>query len=221
MTLHRFKITVLIFSAFLLVRCGTPPSQGFENPDHGFVSWKPAPNWEDALLSGNGTMGAMVFGVPHEETVIVNHALHYLPHSIPPEPIDQASHLKEIRELLAEGKYREAAGIPVDQSMKEGYGKKHWIDPYVLFCNLDISMPAGNVRHYKRMVDFSTGETQVEWQQNGTLIRRKLFVSRPDSLLVMKISGSDLISASLTLNQHPVPWNQQAQINNAIKEVQT
>jgi alpha-L-fucosidase 2 len=210
------------FLLLLMIMVGTVVfSQTFEKPEHGFVSWKPAPDWESALLSGNGTLGAMVFGDPHQETVIVNHALHYLPNWIPLQPIDQASRLEEIRSLLAEGKYRKAAEVPVDQSMKEGYEEKQWIDPYVPFCNIDIRMSAGNILDYSRMVDFETGEAKVEWLQNGNLIQRTLFVSRPDSLLVMRISGSDKVSASLALQRHPVAWDQWEYINGAIQGVET
>ena len=33
-------------------------------PERGFISGKPADNWEQALVTGNGKLGAMVFGVP-------------------------------------------------------------------------------------------------------------------------------------------------------------
>ncbi|WP_245531796.1 glycosyl hydrolase family 95 catalytic domain-containing protein [Anaerophaga thermohalophila] len=209
-----------IFFIISLVGCQSA-HQRFENPCQGFVSWKPAPAWDEALLSGNGTMGAMVFGNPHEETVIVNHALHYLPNWIPQQPIDQASRLKEIRSLLSEGKYREAARVPQEQSMIEGYGEKKWIDPFVPFCNIIISMPPGDVENYVRMVDFSTGEAKTEWEQNGRLMQRSLFVSRPDSVIVLRISGSDKVSASLALSRHPVSWDQWDMINGAFRNVRT
>jgi hypothetical protein len=219
--MHR-RILSNICLGFLFAITGvTAVAQPFEKPEHGFVSWKPAPDWESALLSGNGTMGAMVFGDPHQETVVVNHALHYLPNWVPLQPIDQASRLDEIRSLIAEGKYRKAAEVPVDQSIKEGYGEKKWIDPYVPFCNIDVQMPAGNVEDYSRMVDFETGEAKVEWLQNGNLIQRSLFVSRADSLLVMRISGSDKVTASLSLRRHPVAWDQWEYINSAIQSVET
>lgn len=209
-----------IFFIVFLVGCRSP-HQHFEHPRQGFVSWKPAPAWEDALLSGNGTMGVMVFGNTHEETIIVNHALHYLPMWIPQQPIDQASRLREIRSLLAGGKYREAARVPQEQSMIEGYGEKKWIDPFVPFCNINISMPPGDVKNYIRMVDFSTGEAKTEWEQNGRLMQRSVFVSRSDSIIAVRICGSDKVSASLALNRHPVPWDQWDIINGAIRDVQT
>jgi hypothetical protein len=50
----------------------------------------------------------MVMGRPHDETIILNHALLYLPASYPIKPINQASRLEEIRRLNLSGKYTEA-----------------------------------------------------------------------------------------------------------------
>ncbi|PZX16392.1 glycosyl hydrolase family 65 [Breznakibacter xylanolyticus] len=191
----------------------------FDTPRCGFSSWMPAPVWEDALLSGNGTMGAMVFGKPHDETIILNHAQCFLPNRIPKQALDQASRLDEIRQLLADGKNQEAARIPVEQSMLEGFGEQHWIDPLVPFANLKVSMAAGNISNYRRMVDFATGEAKVEWEQNGQLFQRCLFVSRPDSVVVLHIRSTGKINASLSLARHQVNWDQWNYINNAIKSV--
>lgn len=194
---------------------------GFKNPERGFVSWKPAPVWEDALLSGNGTIGAMVFGKPHEETIILNHARCYLPMRTPPKPINQASRLAEIRDLMAQGKFVEATRIPVEQASKEGFSEMLWIDPYVPFANIRLNMAPGNVTNYIRMVDFETGEAKVQWQQDGQLYQRSLFVSRADSVVVLRIKSSGLVNCAISLARHPVAWDQWTYINGTIKNVET
>lgn len=208
---------ILTSFALLLAVAGTAQVTVFEPPTRGFVSWMPAPSWEEGLLSGNGTIGAVVYGKPHDETIIFNHALLYLPNRIPKQPIDQASRLTEIRQLLAEGKYTEAAKIPVDQSMIEGYGEQHWTDPFVPFCNMKINMQPGNVSNYQRSVDFETGEAKVQWNQDGALYQRRLFVSRPDSVVVLSITATAKVNCTLALSRHEVAWNQWGYINNAIK----
>jgi hypothetical protein len=209
--------TILTSFALLLALATTAQVTIFEPPTRGFVSWMLAPSWEEGLLSGNGTIGAVVYGKPHDETIILNHALLYLPNRVPQQPIDQASRLAEIRKLLAEGKYTEAAKIPVDQSMIEGYGEQHWTDPFVPFCDMKINMAAGNVSSYQRSVDFETGEAKVQWNQDGALYQRRLFVSRPDSVVVLSITGTAKINCTLALSRHEVAWNQWGYINNAIK----
>lgn len=194
--------------------------QGFPVPERGFVSWKPAPQWEDALLSGNGEVGTLVFGEPHDETIIINHALNHMPVRVPLPPINQASRLEEIRALIVQGRYDEAAAIPVAQSMAEGYGEKHWIDPFVPLCNLRVLTQAGNVSDYVRMVDFETGEAKVQWQQNGALYRRSLFVSRADSVVVLRLQGEAPLNVELFLRQHPIAWDQYEFVGSGIKSAQ-
>ena len=101
----------------------------FESPERGFTSWLPAKSWENAMLTGNGTMGAMVFGNPHDELIILNHAQLYMPSTEPLKPIDQAGRLDEIRKLLFKGKFEEATKIPVEISLQEGYGGKGGLTP--------------------------------------------------------------------------------------------
>jgi len=40
---------------------------------------QPATNWKDAFLSGNGLLGAMVFGNPLYDTIIFNHHQYVCP----------------------------------------------------------------------------------------------------------------------------------------------
>lgn len=45
----------------------------------GFQSRLPAARWEEGLLCGNGTIGAMVMGWPKEETIYFTHEKLYAP----------------------------------------------------------------------------------------------------------------------------------------------
>ncbi|MCK9208779.1 MAG: glycoside hydrolase family 95 protein, partial [Salinivirgaceae bacterium] len=179
------------FFIFLLVIQITGNAQGLlvRNPAKGFTIWMPAPSFEQALLLGNGEMGAMVFGHPHNETIIVNHCALYLPTTYPFKPIDQAGRLTEIRELLLQGKGTEAALIPVEQSKQEGYPGQIWNDPYIPAFDLLIQTQTDNIDQYQRSLDFETGEALISWKQNGTLIERRQFISRTDSLLVIQIKA--------------------------------
>ncbi|HAM98846.1 MAG TPA: alpha-L-fucosidase [Marinilabiliales bacterium] len=207
------------FFIFLLVIQITGNAQGLlvRNPAKGFTIWMPAPSFEQALLLGNGEMGAMVFGHPHNETIIVNHCALYLPTTYPFKPIDQAGRLTEIRELLLRGKGTEAALIPVEQSKQEGYPGQIWNDPYIPAFDLLIQTQTDNIDQYQRSLDFETGEALISWKQNGTLIERRQFISRTDSLLVIQIKASKPVSVTFELKQRPVNWDQWNYINENIK----
>src|ERR1700710_1838948 len=102
-----FVIGLVLMNAIAIAQEGF-----FAVPLKGFTSWQPAATWENALLTGNGTMGAMVIGQPHDETIILSHSLLYLPFKRSAKLIDQASKLEEIRSLLLQGKYEDAAKVP-------------------------------------------------------------------------------------------------------------
>ena len=193
-------------------------AQKENEPEKGFVSWLPAAKWEDALLTGNGTMGALVMGNPFEETIILNHALLYLPNEAPVIPPDMTPYLDKIKKLSFEGKYKEVAELGVEIWKDAGYGEKKWTDSYVPAANLTINMPASNVESYRRMVNYETAEAIVEWtDQKGTFCR-KTFVSRADGVIVTQIKGTAPINAEISLHKHPHSWEQNSLINSLIKK---
>lgn len=188
----------------------------FKAPARGFTSWQPAGSWEHALISGNGTIGALVFGQPHQETVILSHAELYLPLNAPMQPINQGSRLQEIRQLLLDGKNEEAAKIPVDQRNKEDFTIGR--DPFIPAFNLKIEHEASNINRYQRSVNFETGETRVNWQDGLGLFDRKLVVSRADSVIVLSIKSSGKINCKLNFESVTMEWSQWPIVGKAVGE---
>ena len=216
------RVKISYFFVFLLILLAIQELQALElhnnSPERGFISWVPARSWEEALLSGNGTIGAMVMGRPHDETIILNHALLYLPASYPIKPIDQASRLEEIRKLMLSGKYTEATKIPVEQGEKEGYSGWHWCDPYMPALDIILNMAPSNIAHYSRSVNFETGECIVAWEDACGNFQRKLFVSRADSMVVLSIKGTGKINCDFMFAQRPYEWDQREHVNGSIGE---
>ncbi|GJM64181.1 glycosyl hydrolase family 95 catalytic domain-containing protein [Persicobacter diffluens] len=195
-----------------------PPLAQAGDIKKGFVSWQPAASWEDALLTGNGTMGALVMGDPFEETIILNHALIYLPNEAPVRPPSMVEHLEEIRQLSLDGEWGKVARLGVDLWEKEGYGPKKWTDPFVPAANLKMELPASNIEHYERSVNYETAEAIVAWTDQRGSFERSTFMSRPDSVMVTRIKGNAPVSLSLRLEKHPHSWEQSAFMNEALKE---
>lgn len=188
-----------------------------ENTSKGYHSWLPASDPNQAMLIGNGTMGAMVFGDPHAETIIVSHSALYLPLRTPNEPINQASRLSEIRQLILEGNGAEAAKIPVEQSMTEGYDGQIWSDPYIPAFDILIKTSPANIEKYQRSVNFETAEAIVSWQQSGKKYERRQFISRAENLMIIKITSDTLFDVDFEFKQRPVKWNEWGYINANIK----
>ena len=216
----KIKYLALIFYAIFVASCNNQKPTNCPSVERGFTSWMPAATADDALLSGNGEMGIMVFGRPQNDVIIINHAQSWLPSIVPPKPINQKSRLAEIKKLLYAGKFKEASQIPVNQSYAEGYERQIWHDPFVPVVDLNIGMKADNIQNYKRMVNFETGETIVYWEQNGQWFKRTAFVSRADSIIVINITSSGSINCDFEFSQHPADWNEYQAIRNKICNTQ-
>lgn len=63
--------TLIIFLFLICLLQGNAESVSI--PRHGAYDTIPGEKWEDAYVSGNGRMGAMLFGKPGKETFIANH----------------------------------------------------------------------------------------------------------------------------------------------------
>ncbi len=194
------------------IRALTPKSPAANA--RGFFSERPATEWQDALATGNGIQGALVYGQPLDETIILNHARLFLPLHAPLPPVDTARHLPEIRRMLMAGQYAEASKFVVNLSQTEGYGDKRWTDPYVPACDLLVRMAtSGPARDYRRTVDFLTGAVTVSWTGDEGTFARRLFVSRASDVVVLLIEGprAGALSCELSLAARPTSgqggWN--------------
>ncbi len=222
---QRFRIggppAVLLARAAVLLATAAAVRAETGGPARGFVSAAPARQWEHALVSGNGTQGAMVFGQPLDETIILNHARLYLPLNEPLPPVDTASQLKELRRMLADGAYQQAADHVVALSQKEHYGGKRWTDPFIPACDLKVTLPPqGTVRDYQRLVDFQTGVVTVRWTDDRGAFCRRLFVSRPDNVVVLSVAGPG--EPAVTCAQRPTKdvggWGPERMFKAGIKD---
>ena len=178
-----------------------PQDPGFTPPERGFISKRPAIRWEHALVTGNGTMGALVMGNPFDDTLYLSHAALYLPRRDNDNPVAMAKHLGHIRELCLAGKFKEAGAIN-DQIRHENnvwFGR----DTFIGAFSLRIKQPETDITRYQRAVDFMTGEASVTFSGEGGTVRRSTFVSRADDVIVVRIAGSGKQAAMLSFEGFP------------------
>jgi hypothetical protein len=155
-------------------------------PDRGFVSIRPAKNWEEGLITANGTLAINALSRPHNERIIFNHERLFMPMGKPHVPPDQSAHLPKIRKLIEEEKYKEAEKLQFELS-----GQKSFMYPdyYVPAFDLTIDSEEREVRDYARSVDFQTGEAVVRWSDDRGAFERRMFVSRKDGVAMIKLTG--------------------------------
>jgi hypothetical protein len=151
-------------------------------PVHG--TWEPLPagRWEDAFLSGNGRHGAMVFGDPGDDRVIVNHHTLVRPngseHARPPQ---LAHRLADVQDRLLAGETTAAEDFTDGRELR-------WVQPFHPAFQTRLRRPAGRARDYRRSVDFTTGVTTAVcagWSS-------RVFVSRADDVIVQYVTGPGL-----------------------------
>lgn len=154
---------------------------------------RPATKWQEALITGNGRMGVLVFGDPENERVVFNHERLYEPLlDQPAQPPQVASALPEFRRLLLAGKYDEAEKFYSSALREAGFDKLLWTDPYHPAMAMLIEQRcAGEIADYRRTTNFCTGEVVVEWSDDAGRFERRAFVSRPDNVIVQQLRSID------------------------------
>jgi len=154
-------------------------------------SSRPAQQWQDALISGNGRQGILVFGDPRHERIILNHEMLYeFIGTERIEPAQIADVMPEVKRLIKAGRYQEAKDLTLKRAKEKGHPGILWTDPYHPACVLLMDQDFdGAVSTYTRTGQLDTGEIRVRWQAGATTYMRKAFVSRPDHVMVTELSS--------------------------------
>jgi alpha-L-fucosidase 2 len=185
-------------------------------PEHGFVSTKQATKWEESMLTGNGTIGAMVLGGPQNQMIILSHEKLFMPEYPPTEAPPLYKYIKRIRKLALNGHGDKAAELMVRAGKEVGINKTEWTDPLVPACQLEIkSLSDESVNDYARSVNYETGEAVTAWKSGGQKFNSKIFFSRADSIGVLKIlsNGKSALNFKFTLDHLPYPKNSDEDFN--------
>ena len=159
-------------------------------PEHGSISRVPAKRWEDAFVTGNGRMGALIYGNPTNDTVIANHCRLFLPQGNREIVPDLAEYVPKLRRIYRAKGSGEAMKYFLGKAKEQGFPGIIMTDPYHPGLFLNIVQPAvGPITDYERTEDFATGEVVVRWRDDRGEFRRRLFVSRPSNLIVLSVTG--------------------------------
>ena len=150
---------------------------------------QPAKLWVEALPVGNGHLGAMIFGGIAHERIQFNEQTVWTG-----APHDYAHHgavhyLPQIRQLLFEGKQKEAEDLASQEFMSEPLHQK----AYQAFGDLLLDCPAlvgSAVTGYRRDLNLDTAVSTVEYTLHGITYQREVFASYPAQAIVVRLSAS-------------------------------
>ncbi|PWI11125.1 hypothetical protein DIZ27_06865 [Streptomyces sp. NWU339] len=156
-------------------------------PVHGTWEPRPAARWEDGFLSGNGHHGALVFGDPDDERVVVTHHTLVRPDGggdeqrLPPRLADE---LPALQDRLLSGDLTAAEDFTDGRPLR-------WVRSFHPAFQVRLRRPdddrddRGDDRaRYRRTVDFATGVTETT--RAGRTGR--VFVSRADDVIVQHVT---------------------------------
>lgn len=158
--------------------------------------WKDDPEWLKALPLGNGSLGLMVFGDVNRERIQLNEESMW---SGSPDDNDNPNAYKaqdQIRQLLFEGKYKEATELTnstqVCKGAGSGFGNGAEV-PFGCFQTLgDLWIDTGekpDYQNYQRELDLEDAVVRVSYSQDGVNYKREIFTSNPDQVMVARFTA--------------------------------
>ena len=164
------------------------PADATEPPDARWTLWyrKPAAKWTEALPIGNGRLGAMVFGGPEREHLQLNEDTLWAGGPYIPDNTNALAALPEVRKLVFDGKYDEAAKL-IDRSMMAVPVRQM---PYQTVGDLFLDFPETDTfESYRRDLNLDTAVATVTYSAQGTAYKRELFASPADQVIVMRLTA--------------------------------
>ena len=173
---------------------------------HHMIMRQPATRWQDASPTGNGALGAMMYGQICRDTILLNHEALYYPQGRR-QLVDVSDQLPEIRRLIDQGQYAAArALLPRVHAERDGVPEgstSDFTDPYQPFCDIRLQTATdGPFRHYRRGVDLATGRVWIEWDDDAGSTVRELFVSRSTDTVYLRIRSGKPGGGAYRLSLH-------------------
>jgi alpha-L-fucosidase 2 len=163
-----------------------PEGRGIDS-DSRWLLWyrSPAAKWTEALPVGNGRLGAMVFGGVERERLQLNEDTLWAGGPYTPDNTNALAALPEVRRLIFDGQYDEAARL-IDRSvMARPLGQM----PYQTVGDLWLDFPSSaEVEGYQRELQLDTAAASVSYTHAGVHFRREVFSSPVDQVIVVRLT---------------------------------
>ena len=147
---------------------------------------KPAVRWVEALPVGNGRLSAMVFAGVGQERLQLNEGTLWAGGPYNPVNPEAKEALPQVRQLVNETKYGEAAKLISAKVMAKPLNQM----PYQTVGDLLLTFPgATNVVNYNRRLDLDTATASVSYSSDGVRFAREIFASAPDHVIVVRLTA--------------------------------
>ena len=188
-----FVLAILIYS------CQSQEVQEIKIEDTPFKLHyrQPAAQWVEALPVGNGRMGAMIHGNPHQERIIINEESLFAGLPIDDNNPRALENLPEMRRLLFAGKNLEAIAL----AERALLATPPRLRSYQSLMDLLINFDSSAFHDYRRELNLISGAAKAKYQVGENLVEQLVFASAPDDVIVVKISSQLPLSYQIDLQR--------------------
>jgi alpha-L-fucosidase 2 len=185
--MNRTTITLFFCAGFLIpvfFNSCTKDEQVPSGPELTLWYNEPADNWNEALPIGNGRLGAMVFGRTDEERIQLNEESLWCRQGAY-EDGDGTEVIPAVRQLLFDGRYKEAEDLLEEDLMQERLPTG--TNAYQTLGDLFISYgDSSEVTAYKRSLLLDSAMIRVDYTRGGFDYQRNIFASAYDNVIVFR-----------------------------------
>lgn len=174
------------------------------------VLWynQPAAEWNEALPVGNGRIGGMVFGTVGCENIQVNEDSVWYGGPMDRNNPSAKEKLPVIRELIKNGKIREAERLCKQALSGTPYGMRI----YQTLGDLSIDYGFGSdigledMLSYERGLNVENAVAYTHFNYKGTAYERELFMSAPDDVCVIHLTarGNERLNLDVMQSRHHI-----------------
>lgn len=163
-----------------------------------------AEHFTESCALGNGRIGAMIFGRPNGERVVLNESTMWSGSEQEADRLDAAVALPQIRDYLLKGENRKAQEhlqhhfICAGEGSGRGAGSNVPFGCYQVFGDLNITGLSVEATDYRRDLHLDTAITTISYKANGCTFNREAFVSAPAQVFVYRFTASKKGQISFT-----------------------
>ena len=172
-------ITSILFSAFVTLT--------IQAQQHLLWYDKPATHWLQALPIGNSHLGAMIYGDVKTEEIQLNEETFWSGSPYYNNSPESKAHLQEVRQLIFEGKEKEAHALIDQYFIKGPHGMR-----FLPVGSVKLAFHRkDNTSSYRRQLNLGTALATTQYTLDGVTYRRTCFASQADNVIIVRIEASE------------------------------
>ena len=147
---------------------------------------QPATHWLQALPIGNSHLGAMIYGDVKTEEIQLNEETFWSGSPYNNNSTESNAHLQEVRQLIFEGKEKEASALIDQYFIKGPHGMR-----FLPVGSVKLAFHRqDNTSSYRRQLNLGTAITTTQYTLDGVTYRRTCFASQADNAIIVRIEAN-------------------------------